>query len=177
MAFQGSAPTYWTDGDSKIMISKALNLSDRLSGCAKLAKRMLSGQKSHFCVYQFLTAMEGASAEELDEFLVRYNLNGIELNEEGFQKLAEEISLDSVETKLEMPWGKENVTLHYGEVPMGESVELLVLRKRLARELLPDGKIGRRRHPYYEVCTSPKLYDLVAALKRTQSVGLEATQS
>jgi class 3 adenylate cyclase len=42
IAFQGSAPTYWTDGESKIMISKALNLSDRLSGCAKLAKRMLA---------------------------------------------------------------------------------------------------------------------------------------
>jgi len=169
VAFQGSAPTYWTDGDSKIMISKALNLSDRLSGCAKLAKRMLSGQKSHFCVYQFLTAMEGASAEELDEFLVRFNMNGIELNEEGFEKLSEEISLDSVEMKLEMPWGKENVTLHYGEVPMGESVELLVLRKSLARELLPDGKIGAASsHPYYEVCTSPKLYDLVAALIRTK---------
>jgi len=170
VAFQGSAPTYWTDGDSKIMISKALNLSDRLSGCAKLAKRMLAGQTSHFCVYQFLTAMEGASAEELDEFLVRFNMNGIELNEEGFQKLSEEISLDSVETKLEMPWGKENVTLHYGEVPMGESVELLVLRKSLARELLPGGKIGAASsHPYYEVCTSPKLYDLVAALIRTKA--------
>jgi hypothetical protein len=170
VAFQGSAPTYWTDGDSKIMISKALNLSDRLSGCAKLAKRMLSGQKSHFCVYQFLTAMEGASAEELDEFLVRFNMNGIELNEEGFEKLSEEISLDFVETKLEMPWGKENVTLHYGEVPMGESVELLVLRKSLARELLPDGKIGAASsHPYYEVCTSPQLYDLVAALIRTKA--------
>src|SRR5260370_75434 len=169
VAFQGSAPTYWTDGDSKIMISKALNLSDRLSGCAKLAKRMLSGQKSRFCVYQFLTAMEGASAEELDEFLVRFNMHGIELNEEGFQKLSEEISLDSVETKLEMPWGKENVTLHFGEVPLGDSVELLVLRKGLARQLLPDGKIGMpTTHPYFEVCTSPALYDLVAALVRTQ---------
>jgi hypothetical protein len=68
------------------------------------------------------------------------------------------------------PWGKENVTLHYGEVPMGESVELLVLRKSLARELLPDGRIGAASsHPYYEVCTSPKLYDLVAALIRTKS--------
>jgi len=170
VAFQGSAPTYWTDGESKIMISKALNLSDRLSGCAKLAKRKLAGQKSHFCVYQFLTAMEGASAEELDEFLVRFNMNGIELNEEGFQKLSEEISLDVVDARLEMPWGKENVTLHYGEVPMGESVELLVLRKSLARELLPDGKIGAASsHPYYEVCTSPKLYDLVAALIRTKA--------
>jgi hypothetical protein len=175
VAFQGSAPTYWTDGDSRIMISKALNLSDRLSGCAKIAKRMLTGNKTHFSVFQFLTTLEGASAEELDEFLVRFNMNGIELNEEGFQKLSEEISLDSIETKLEMPWGKENVTLHYGEVPMGESVDLLVLRKGLARELRPDGKIGvASNHPYYEVCTSPALYDLVAALKRTEMHAIES---
>jgi hypothetical protein len=178
VAFQGSAPTYWTDGESRIMISKALNLSDRLSGCAKLAKRMLAKQKTQFCVYHFLTAMEGASAEELDEFLVRYNMNGIELNEEGFQKLAEEISLETLNTKLELPWGKEEVTLYFGEVPMGESVELLVLRKGRARELLPDGKIGKvSEHNYYEVCTSPALYDLVAALKRTQDLGLEATRA
>jgi hypothetical protein len=168
VAFQGDAPTYWTDGDSRIMISKALNLSDRLSGCAKLAKRMLTGQKSHFSVFQFLNTMEGASAEELDEFLVRYNMNGIEINEEGFQKLSEEISLDSVDTRLAMPWGKQNVTLFYGEVPLGESVELLVLRKAFARQLLPDGKVGdATEHCYYEVCTSPALYDLVAALIRT----------
>jgi hypothetical protein len=83
VAFQGSAPSYWADGDSRIMISKALNLSDRLSGCAKLAKRLLGAQKTHFSVFQFLNTMEGASAEELDEFLVRFNMNGIELNEEA----------------------------------------------------------------------------------------------
>jgi hypothetical protein len=176
VAYQGSAPTYWTDGDSRIMISKALNLSDRLSGCAKLAKRMLSKQKTHFSIFQFLNTMEGASAEELDEFLVRYNHNGIELNEEGFQKLSEEISLDSIDTKLEMPWGKQPVTLFYGEVPLGESVELLVLRKAFARQLLPDGKIGGATpHPYYEVCTSPALYDLVAALIRTKQAAELAT--
>ncbi len=121
--------------------------------------------------------MEGASAEELDEFLVRYNLNGIELNEEGFQKLSEEISLDSVETKLEMPWGKEKVALFYGEVPLGESVELLVLRKGVARQLLPDGKLGgASSHAYYEVCTSSALYDLVAALIRTSQAAALVSQ-
>jgi hypothetical protein len=171
IAFQGSAPTYWVDGESRIMISKALNLSDRLSGCAKLAKRMLAGQKTHFSVFQFLTALEGASAEELDEFLVRFNLNGIELNDEGFQKLSEEISLEKFVTKLDMPWGKHEVTLSYGEVPMGESVELLVVREGLARELQPDGKIGKAsEHHYYEVCTSPAIYDLASALKRTQAL-------
>ena len=177
VAYQGSAPTYWTDGESKIMISKALNLSDRLSGCAKLAKRMLSKQKTDFALFQFLTAMEGASAEELDEFLVRYNMNGIELNEEGFEKLSEEISLEPVEINVKMPWGKEDVTLYIGEVPMGESVEVLVLRKGVARQLLPDGKIGRpSEHNFYEVCNSAVLYDLVAALKKTRSLGLETSR-
>jgi hypothetical protein len=171
VAYQGSAPTYWTDGDSRIMISKALNLSDRLSSCGKLAKRMLTNQKSDFALFQFLTAMEGASDEELDEFLVRYNMNGIELNQEGFQKLSEEISLDSIQTTLDMPWGKEDVTLFFGEVPLGESVELLVLRKGYARQLLADGKLGAvSPHAYYEVCTNPSLYELVAALIRTQQV-------
>ncbi|HYL87045.1 MAG TPA: hypothetical protein VE263_22670 [Candidatus Angelobacter sp.] len=177
VAFQGDAPTYWTDGDSRIMISKALNLSDRLSGCAKLAKRMLTGQKTLFSVFQFLNTMEGASAEELDEFLVRYNMNGIEINEEGFQKLSEEISLDSIETKLEMPWGKQSVMLFYGEVPLGESVELLVIRKAIARQLMPDGKVGgQTEHCYYEVCTSPALYDLVAALIRTNQAAALVSQ-
>jgi hypothetical protein len=125
-----------------------------------------------------LTAMKGASAEELDEFLVRFNMNGIELNDEGFQKLSEEISLESIETKQEMPWGKENVTLYYGEVPMGESVEMLVLRKGLARELLPNGKIGvASSHPYYEVCTSAALYDLVAALMRTEMAAIASPRA
>ena len=180
VAFQGSAPTYWTDGESRIMISKALNLSDRLSGCAKLAKRLLSGQKTLFAVFQFLTAMQGASAEELDEFLVRYNMNGIELNEEGFEKLSEEISLEAIETTQDYPWKKEKeeVTLYFGEVPMGESVEVLVLRKGMARQLLPDGKIGKKSdHAYYEICTHPSLYELVAALKRNQAVGFEATRA
>ncbi len=178
VAYQGSAPTYWTDGESKIMISKALNLSDRLSGCAKLAKRMLAKQKTDFAVFQFLTAMEGASAEELDEFLVRYNMNGIELNEEGFQKLAEEILLEAVDINVEMPWGKQDVSLYFGEVPMGESVEVLVLRKAVARQLLPDGKVGPvSDHNYYEVCTSPALYELVASLKKTRGVGVEALRA
>jgi len=178
VAFQGSAPTYWTDGESRIMISKALNLSDRLSGCAKLAKRLLGRQKTLFSVFQFLTAMEGASAEELDEFLVRFNMNGVELNEEGFAKLSEEISLEAIRTRLDYPWGKQEVELFYGEVPMGESVELLVLRKGVARQLLPDGKVGPATdHLYYEVCTNEKLYDLVAALRRTEAVGFEATRA
>jgi hypothetical protein len=54
---------------------------------------------------------------------------------------------------------------------MGEAVELLVLRKGFARQLLADGKVGEvSAHPFYEVCTSEDLYELVAALIRSQQV-------
>ena len=76
-----------------------------------------------------------------------------------------------------MPWGKEEVTLYSGEVPMGESVEVLVLRKGVARQLLPDGKIGRASdHNYYEVCNSPALYEVAASLKRLRSVATETVK-
>jgi hypothetical protein len=60
---------------------------------------------------------------------------------------------------------------------MGETVELLVVRQGHARELRPDGTIGKTSdHNYFEICTSPAIYDLVAALKRTQSLGLETAR-
>jgi len=117
---------------------------------------MLADQKSNFSVVSFSASDEGSLGRGARRILVRYNRNGIELNQEGFQKLSEEIALESIETKLDLPWGKETVTLFYGEVPMGETVELLVLRRGTARELLQDGKLGSpSEHSYYEVCTAP----------------------
>ncbi len=155
VAFQGSPPTYWMDSDSRIMISRALNLSDRLSSCSKAARRLLGNHGSPFRLFVFQTTMEGATDEELDEFLLRYNLNGIELNEEGFQKLQEEISLGPLEAECKMPWGRERVTFYSGLVPVGETLEPLLLRKGYVRQLLPDGKIGAAgTRAYYEVCTN-----------------------
>ncbi|MFZ0821015.1 MAG: hypothetical protein WAM91_13160 [Candidatus Acidiferrales bacterium] len=155
VAFQGSPPTYWMDNDSRIMISRALNLSDRLSSCSKAVRRLLGNHGSPFRLFVFQTTMEGATEEELDEFLLRYNLNGIELNEEGFQKLSEEISLGPLEAECKMPWGRERVTFYSGLVPVGETLEPLLIRKGFVRQLLPDGKIGAAgTRAYYEVCTN-----------------------
>ncbi len=112
IAFQGSPPTYWMDTDSRIMISRALNLSDRLSSCSKAAKRMLAQNPSPFRLFLFQTMTEGVAEDEADEFLIRFNLNGVELNDEGFQKLQEEIALTPLEADCVMPWGKERVTFY-----------------------------------------------------------------
>jgi len=161
VAFQDSAPSLWMDGDSRIMISRALNLSDRLSSCSKMAKRLFQKNASPFNVYLLQTLMEDAVEDEGEELLIRYNLNGIELNEEGFQKLNKEISLAPMGGNFPLPWGKERVQLYFGEVPLGEAIEPIVVRKGFVRQLLPGGKIGAQGiRAYYEVCTDPKLLEL-----------------
>jgi hypothetical protein len=161
VAFQDSAPSLWMDADSRIMISRALNLSDRLSSCSKMAKRLFQSNPAPFNVYLLQTLMDDAVADEGEELLVRYNLNGIELNEEGFQKLSAEISLAPMGGNFPLPWGKERVQLYFGEVPLGESLEPVVIRKGFVRQLLPGGKIGAPgNRAYYEVCTDAKLLDL-----------------
>ncbi|MGH9714690.1 MAG: hypothetical protein ACRD5M_15460 [Candidatus Acidiferrales bacterium] len=161
VAFQDSAPSLWMDGDSRIMISRALNLSDRLSSCSKMAKRLFQENPSPFNVFLLQTLMEDAAEDEGEELLVRYNLNGIELNEEGFQKLATEISLAPMSGNFPLPWGKERVQMYFGEVPLGDSLEPIVIRKGFVRQLLPGAKIGAQgTRAYYEVCTDPKLLEL-----------------
>jgi hypothetical protein len=165
IAFQGSAPTYWMDTDSRIMISRALNLSDRLSSCSKAAKRLLAQNPSFFRLFLFQTMTEGVAEDEVDEFLIRFNLNGVELNEEGFVKLKEEIALTEIDADCVMPWGKERVTFYVGETPVGEGIEPVLIRRGFVRQLLPDGKIGvAASRAYYEVCTSPKVFELVEYL-------------
>jgi hypothetical protein len=161
VAFQDSAPSLWMDGDSKIMISRALNLSDRLSSCTKITKRLFKDNPSPFNVFVLQPLMEDAAEDEGEELLVRYNLNGIELNEEGFLKLSAEISMSPMGGTFPMPWGKERVQLYFGEVPLGESLEPVVVRKGFVHQLLPGAKVGAQGlRPYYEVCTDAKLLDL-----------------
>jgi hypothetical protein len=171
IAYQGSPPTYWMDTDSRIMISRALNLSDRLSSCSKAARRMLSQNPSLFRLFLFQTMTEGVAEDEADEFLIRFNLNGVELNDEGFQKLQEEIALTPLETDCVMPWGKERVTFFFGETPVGEGLEPVLIRRGFVRQMLPGGKIGEAgSRPYYEVCVNPKALELVEHLSATAAL-------
>jgi class 3 adenylate cyclase len=161
LAFQDSAPALWMDGDSKIMISKALNLSDRLSSCSKMAKRLFGENQSPFNLFQAQALMDEAAGDEAEIPLVRYNLNGIELNEEGFQKLSTEIALSSMAGIFPMPWGKDRVQLYFGELSVGGSLEPIIIRKGFIRQLLPGAKIGDAGNKaYYEVCTDLRLLEL-----------------
>ena len=160
ICWQNSAPMYLLDGENRIMISPAINLADRLSGCSKLARRALNSNQSLFQAFVFQTITEEAAAGAMEEFLIRYN-TGICLSEEAFDKLQEEISLQPVELEMALLWQPEKVTLHCGSFPLPNEVfQRLVVREAQipfvdARSFSLKEYTARR---YYEVCTNHLVY-------------------
>src|SRR6202050_1972442 len=75
ITLQEAAPLYLMDGDHQIMISEALNESDRLSSCNKRARKVMESQAGPFHVFVF-------QAAELDEngnpedVILSFNLGG-----------------------------------------------------------------------------------------------------
>ena len=165
IAFQGSAPTYWVDSDSRIMISRALNLSDRLSSCSKVARRML-GDQSVALPSVRLPARHGRRSRGRG----RRVSDPLQSERRGTERgrLREAFRgdrPDAVEAECEMPWGRERTTFFLGQAPMGEGVEPILLRRGYMRQMLPDGRIGPEgQRAYYEVCTDDRVLERVEAM-------------
>ena len=166
ISFQDSAPMYLMDGSTHIMISKALNESDRLSSCNKGARRFLADVESLFNVYCFKTVEDEDTGGNPDEFLMRYNVGGVHINEDAFSALRQEISLDLCEVELPTLWQKETVRLFCGLVPVAGGVfhRLVVREGRIpqidASSFSFESWTERR---YYEVCTNDPIYEYVEA--------------
>jgi hypothetical protein len=163
ISFQDSAPMYLMDGESRIMISKALNESDRLSSCNKGALRFMSTVHSVFNVYSFKTVDDEDTGGNPDEFLMRYNVGGININEGAFRQLQQEISLESHEIEVAALW-EENVRLFSGLVPLGGGVfhRILLREGRVPRvDASNFSFLGWTEGRYYEVCTSDSVYEYI----------------
>jgi len=168
---QESAPLYLMDGERQIMISEALNESDRLSSCNKRARKVMESQAGPFHVYAFQSAdaapAKGESANPEDSIL-SYNLGGIRMNEAAFRKLEQEISLVPLAVKLppSMASDKGEYRLSSGTVPVDRDIfrKIVVRQSRMPRVNPEDFSVlGWTDRNYYEVCTDPAIY---AALEK-----------
>src|SRR5438270_3319792 len=170
ISYQDSAPMYLMDGNKKIMISKALNESDRLSSCSKSVRRLMKDRELLFNVFSFKTVEDEDTGGNPDEFLLRYNIGGIHINEAAFQKLRGEISLQPFDVQVPMIWQKSAVRVYAGVVPLGQgSFHHIIVREGCithvdARDFSPKGVTDRY---YYEVCTHPKIYQAIEAVSNT----------
>jgi hypothetical protein len=170
VSYQGSAPLFLMDGSRRIMISEALNLSDRLSACHKRARRQLQSGHPYFNVFVFQTADEAAAAGAIEDFLLVYNVGGIHLQRVAFDKLAAEISLQEIELPLAMPWGNDKVRFFRGLVPVAPGVfhPILVREGRTAQiEVRSFNFVRWANHIYYEVCSRPD--ELMALIESGQT--------
>ncbi len=155
--------TCWT-ANRQIMISDALNESDRLSSCSKRVRKAIAGVEGPFNVYAFQTVKDADAGESPEDFILKYNLNGIRLSEAAFQRLQQEISLEPCQLELPRLWGSEVFQLHRGLVPVGNEIfkKILVRTSRIAQ--IDPHKFSLQHwteRPYYEVCTNPAIYAML----------------
>ncbi len=152
------APRYLYDEDKSIMISGAIGDADRMSGCSWILRAAI--QKSLFNI-EVLRIADGESGKgEKGQQYIRYNVNGILLDDAAFAKLRNEIALKSVRMKLN---GKQYL-FHVGQYPdtKGRKKDLIIR----------EGKVGVWKNSevhededsdevYYEVVVNRKVSPLV----------------
>jgi class 3 adenylate cyclase len=169
ICYQDSAPMYLMDGSKQIMISKAINESDRLSSCSKGVRHVLERRDLLFNVFSFKTVEDSATGGEPSEFLLRYNIGGIHINEAAFHKLRSEISLQAYEVRVPMIWKESAVRVYSGSVPLGQGVfhPIIVREGRIAHVDPRDFSLTRMTEtPYYEVCVNPRIYAAIEGVQK-----------
>jgi hypothetical protein len=168
ISFQESAPMYLLDGEQQIMISDALNESDRLSSCNKRVRKAIAGVDGPFNVYAFQTVKDAGAGESLDDFILKYNLNGIRISEAAFHRLQQEISLEPCNLDLPKLWGSETFQLQSGLVPVGNEIFKKILVRSSSVPLIDPHTFSLQHwteRRYYEVCTNPAIYAMLDAKK------------
>jgi class 3 adenylate cyclase len=182
IAYQDSPPLYLMDGERRIMISDAINESDRLSSCNKRVRKKIAPDAGVFQVYSVQvgdggTNNDGANADSsADAMRLNYNVGGICLSEAAFEKLRQEISLlpwtpDRNESGFSGRWIDEQRELFVGTVPIANGVfrKIAIRKNRIAQVDVRDLSILRwTGRCYYEVCANPAVY---AALPKEKSAG------
>jgi hypothetical protein len=177
IAYQESAPLYLMDGEHRIMISDAINDSDRLSSCNKNVRKKLAPDAGVFQVYSVLVG--GNSKDDLgveggaEEMRLNYNVGGICLSEAAFQKLRQEISLapwaaSSRQPGFAGPWVDEQGEFFIGTVPIASGIfrKIAIRKSRIAQVDVRDLSILHwTDRYYYEVCANPAVYALLPGEK------------
>lgn len=147
------APRYLYDGETPIMISSAIGDADRMSSCSWKLRAVI---KNHpFNVEVMEIAADDQSKGEKGQQQIRYNVNGILLDNEGFAKLQNEIVMTPVTGQV----GGNTEVFYFGEYPDTTGKKrTLVIR---------EGKVGLWKNDsiqprdvdekFYEVVTNPQI--------------------
>ncbi|MGO9126311.1 MAG: hypothetical protein ACLP6G_15675 [Terriglobales bacterium] len=161
ISYQDSPPMYLMDGEQRIMISDALNESDRLSSCSKRVRKTMKNADTPFHVYAFQTVSDADLQDSPEDFILKYNVNGIRMSEAAFQKLEREISLEPCKLELLQLKTQEEHRLWSGLVPLGNDIfrKIVVRGSRVPQVETRNLSLQHWTDQwYYEVCANPAIY-------------------
>ncbi len=154
IVYSEEPPMFLFDGDHPIWISSAIGKADRLSSCSWLLRKERAKQKPLPTNVDIYEIPEGDPLRgEKGEVHMRYNLNGIELDEDGFFKLQSELTLQEVE--LVLPGDDTPTSFYFGRYPD--------LKGALHRVVIRQGRIRlfNRQHPQFGIPTADVFYEVV----------------
>lgn len=170
ICYRNSPPTFLLDGENRIMISPAINQADRLSGCSKMLRKKFEPRKGPFNLYVFQTTQIEDLSVTADDLYDRYNVNGIELNAKGFEKLKEEINLKKIKCHIPDFW-EEPFIIHTGIFPTisGKYQRLVIREDHIPLVSLDNLSVLRpTNQKYYEVCTQRRLYEYAKQMAKNE---------
>ena len=161
ICYQEASPLYLMDGEKRIMLSEALNESDRLSSCNKRARKAMEPLGSPFHVYAFQTVSDADAGErpKISSWPSTWAEN--RASPSAFEKLRSEISLEPADLKLPELWGSERYHLYCALVSVDNDIfRKIVLRESRVAQIDPRNFTLQKwtEKSYYEVCTDPAIY-------------------
>ncbi|MEJ1487918.1 MAG: hypothetical protein RPU72_06140 [Candidatus Sedimenticola sp. (ex Thyasira tokunagai)] len=152
ICFSDEEPTFLYDGNQKIMISPAINRADQLSSCSAAIRNTRYGRALGQGVKVMAPLDAGALEKVSSDKLVRYNVNGIELDISAYYKLKSELSMRTVEQ--DMLAGDDQLMV--GRYPdLDGKMHTLVLKESPVTvwDGLASGENEPLQRSYYQVVT------------------------
>lgn len=174
IAWVGEAPAFLYDGNHEITISPAINRADRLSSCAASLRETELGRRLPRGVEVVVPVNQGIMQKDSGDKLLRYNVNGIELDPAAFPKLMQELVLLRVERSFP-EYGPGSV-YYIGRYPdKTGAMQSLVVREAPVRQWTGDdvSKEDEEGRRFYEIITNP---EIIERLKQESTASAKAAR-
>jgi hypothetical protein len=154
ICYSNDSPRFLYDGDQPIMISGAIGLADRLSGCSWKLRAAL--EKSLFNVAIYRIADGDVALGEKGQSYLRYIVNGFTIDDRAFAKLKTEVDLKTKSIKL----NGISYLFHIGQYPDAKGRKKEVVIREGSVGLWRDDSIVDSTddgETYYEVVVNQKV--------------------
>lgn len=165
ICYRDDKPLFLFDENRPIMISSAIGDSDRMSSCSW----QLRGQydPGNFNVGAFLLEDGDSQKGEKGQHVVRYNVNGIVIDDAAFEKLQKEVHFKRLKARS----GEGEEVFFVGQYPdvMGKQRDLVVREGSVGIWKDGNAEASDTGMHYYEVLPNTKFANQIADMARKKA--------